>query len=109
MAWTREYHVKLRKKALDILGGKCVECGLEETEENSGLLDFDHIKRSSKKRKTESSSETFRRVVYRGATAHEIIQLLCPNCHRLKTIRESEFKNNGKITKEENSSNRANP
>jgi hypothetical protein len=108
MAWTREYHVRLRKKALDILGGKCVDCGLEETEENSGLLDFDHIKRSSKKRKTESSSETFRRVVYRGATACKIIQLLCPNCHRLKTIRESEFVN-GKIIEEKNSSNRANP
>lgn len=104
MAWTRDYHVRLRNKALKILGGKCVDCGIEEIEENSGLLDFDHIKRSSKKRRTESSSETFRRVVYRGATASDIIQLLCPNCHRLKTIKESEFKNNGKTVEEKNSS-----
>ena len=36
-------------------------------------------------------------------------KLIMKDGGRLKTIRESEFKNNGKITKEENSSNRANP
>ena len=72
---------------------------------SSGVRYFNKKRtKEEKKRKTESSSETFRRVVYRGATASDIIQLLCPNCHRLKTIRESEFKNNGKTIEEKNSS-----
>ena len=68
--------------ALDILGGKCAECGSEES------LEFDHIAddRDSTKRRAISN-------MLREAKWHDILtelekcQLLCKKCHITKTVR----------------------
>jgi len=69
--------VNPKKKILEKLGKKCNMCGLES--EISGFFDIDHIKPKLKH-------------VY-SIKMREInnLQILCPNCHRIKTISDREI------------------
>lgn len=69
-----------RRDVLDRLGLKCTKCGIEH--DNYSFFDIDHV------------------VAIRQGRGHrnyrisqlENYMVLCPNCHRLKTIAEDGFK-----------------
>jgi len=71
-----------KRLAIEKLGGKCASCG----ETRTGVLQFDHIKPLRRKLgdRGPSSTQTARRVVTEP-NAHHTWQLLCANCHQLKT------------------------
>lgn len=75
--YCREYYRKLREKAITILGAHCVSCNIS----NTRLLQFDHITGSSRKEK--SKHRMLRQII--NKERHDI-QLLCGNCHMVKTM-----------------------
>lgn len=82
----RVYAQKQRYEAIEMLGGICVECGFSDKR----ALVFDHIKPQAT---PGEKREHPRKVVQRcrkGDT--ENIQLLCANCHMVKTaIEKTQF------------------
>jgi 5-methylcytosine-specific restriction endonuclease McrA len=63
------------------MGGRCVACGMTDIR----ILEFDHIldKRVAP-RVTEANGQALVYQVLAGNTDN--LQLLCPNCHALKTL-----------------------
>lgn len=71
--------MRLKAEAIGRLGGKCVSCGIEDER----VLEFDHVNPSEKKYAISD--------LWRGSERHLWIevakcQLLCANCHRIKTV-----------------------
>ena len=85
-AYRKERHYRLKAKAIDILGGKCVACGTDER------LEFDHI---------DPSTVEFRiipglRLAWsRVETELKKCQLLCHEHHWEKTRKDRQL-NDGK-------------
>lgn len=79
-AQVADYRKRLRQRAILFLGSRCVGCGCSDTR----LLEIDHIdgdghlERAAGKR---GNMHTLRRVI-KGLPGY---QLLCANCHTLKT------------------------
>ena len=71
-----------KRLAFEKLGGVCCVCG----ETRTGVLQFDHIKpiRRKKGDRGPSTVQTARRIVT-DPEAHLTWQILCANCHQLKT------------------------
>ena len=70
-----------------MLGGKCVECGYDG---NYMALQIDHkepVLRNKNHREHESGSMTLKNIV-NGATNLNSIQLLCANCHAIKSFED---------------------
>lgn len=91
------YGEKRRKKywkekiaILDSLGGKCVQCGNSDVR----VLDLDHIDSSKKQYKSEyrSAKTPLRLRLWREEIKN--LQILCANCHRIKT-HEEQWKTQG--------------
>ena len=78
----RQGHFLRRFAALTLLGGQCVGCGCS----NSGLLQLDHAEDDGHLESSAGASLVQR--VLRG-TQRLPLQLLCPNCHHLRTHRLS--------------------
>lgn len=81
---TRRHTKKIRLMALLKLGGKCALCEIDDVR----LLEFDHINNNGakdrKSRNTPGSNKyKFHKEIIAGK--REDIQLLCANCHKLKT------------------------
>lgn len=75
----REDAKKTRKTVIDFLGKECAKCGMKH--ENYSFFDIDHIvaiKQGRGRRR------------YKLSEAAEYM-VLCPNCHRLKTLAENGF------------------
>jgi hypothetical protein len=72
----KRYHDR-RKKAIDKLGGKCVECN------NAEELQFDHIDRNTKKFTIASLSSINEKAFWEEINK---CQLLCETCHQKKTL-----------------------
>ena len=75
----REQHKEKRAICLEYLGGKCVKCGTIHN------LQFDHIKREGKK------YEISAKLSYKFDNLKEELdkcQLLCYDCHKIKTKSE---------------------
>lgn len=72
-----------RLKLMGILGGKCVTCGLD----NTGLLQFDHLVGSASNdyRTRGGSRGAYFYYCNNIAEAVKTLQLLCVNCHLIKT------------------------
>ena len=70
------YRRKLRMKVIEHLGGECVDCGFDDPR----ALDIDHIEPIRGKRES-SKYYLYRSILDDG----EGFQLLCANCHRIKT------------------------
>lgn len=91
----RVTRIKEANKAffLEYLGGKCVRC------ENSDprVLDFDHIVPGEKK----NSIAAIFALANRDKIKEEVdkCQLLCANCHRIKSLENGDYKRRRKITK----------
>lgn len=72
--------LRLKRNLVDMLGGKCVDCGYST---HLAALDFDHMDPSKKKfGVAEGLNHMYSRKVMKEAQKCE---LRCANCHRVKT------------------------
>lgn len=87
----KEYNLKSprfrRIKALEILGGKCVECGFNDYR----ALQIDHIGGGGHK-ELSTRKQMYGRIS-RGDYDKKKYQLLCANCNWIKRFRNNEAKN----------------
>jgi len=83
---TRDYFNKRRKlrrqKLYDLLGGKCAVCGSTKN------LHFDHIDPSTKKFRISVKIDAPEDILKEEVNK---CQLLCPKCHKDKTLKNNEF------------------
>jgi len=79
------YAIKIR--LVDMLGGKCIMCGMKDIR----VLDFDHVDPSTKSFNlcTAAMRKSFDTLVVEAQKC----QILCSNCHRIKTIENGEWAN----------------
>jgi hypothetical protein len=80
----RSYH-KMKDEAVDSLGGVCCACGHEDRR----VLQIDHVNGGGgAERKRQGSATTLRRIrdFLRDNPTQAEYQLLCANCHALKTL-----------------------
>lgn len=84
---SRRHRARVRMAAIEKLGGRCEACGMDE----SAVLEFDH--RAPVQRRTNGvrshDSLGLCRDILRGEV--DEVQLLCANCHTLKTRGNGEF------------------
>lgn len=80
-AWAARHKIVSRSKAMEILGGECVDCGNRDVR----VLQFDHIIPVMRKRSGSNSYKVALAIV-RGTLNSKEIALRCANCHVLKTI-----------------------
>lgn len=78
--WRRKYRLDQKLKAIEILGGKCKNCGVTDYR----CLEFDHIKPELREPSSHISHLVIRAIVTGKLTNNEI-QLLCASCHSIKT------------------------
>lgn len=71
----KKTHKSSKAKIVKILGKKCNVCGLEK--DLDGFFDLDHIKPLLSRTRNNPTRKDLPN-----------LQVLCPNCHRLKTIKE---------------------
>lgn len=76
--------MKRRKIAHDLLGGKCRNCGYKE---HIQALQIDHIEPELRERDTWNSYKVVSKLA-RGIIGTEGLQLLCANCHAIKTFED---------------------
>lgn len=76
-----------RAKAIEQLGGKCVRCGSTEN------LEFDHIEAGSYERRPGSGRHAMMWSFSEKRLQEELrkCQLLCHDCHKLKTRENNEY------------------
>lgn len=68
----------IKEKAIEHLGGKCVDCGLENAK--SCVYDFHHIDPTQKDFSISNNSKSFESI----KPELDKCILLCANCHRLR-------------------------
>lgn len=83
--YAREYRARVRDKAVAALGDQCSVCDF--CPEDKRLLDIDHIDGDGVVERVARSSYTILKRIIAGATGY---QLLCPTCHREKTLAAGE-------------------
>ena len=89
----RKSRMKLRRQAIDHLGGVCSVCG----EDYHVVLEFDHIDpikwRSNGLVKLNGQQNTnqINRMIKSGDDPNKLFQLLCANCHKVKTHNNKDF------------------
>lgn len=79
----RNYRLRNRQAAIQKMGGQCAACGMDYWE----VLQFDHIAPIGNDRERDAY-----KTVLRMDDPHEIFQLLCANCHVLKTRLNNEYR-----------------
>ena len=75
--------LKKKKRAVEYLGGRCIRCGYNEC---FYALEFDHVDPSTKE--YEMSNMIYGRNWALVGVELDKCQLLCANCHRIKTFLE---------------------
>ncbi|GAF81826.1 unnamed protein product [marine sediment metagenome] len=88
--WRRNKYIKERKIVLKLFGGKCVLCGNSDER----VLEIDHIKPLIRKNSKElCGSLLIHAIIFRKVDVKNL-QLLCSNCHRIKTFDDrKQYKN----------------
>jgi len=76
--YTRMRNARLREDVLDLLGGVCTSCGLSDRR----LLGVDHIHGGGRAETRAIGPHGVRSNILKDPTGY---QLLCSNCHTLKT------------------------
>src|SRR5438046_10761531 len=76
---------KNRQWVFDALGGKCVKCGFTDVR----ALQVDHIDATTK-RNAEPGGVLLYRLLRHGTRQLKDFQLLCCNCHCIKTFEDRE-------------------
>jgi len=106
MAYTREQRrevqrrsrVKRRGLAIDALGGCCIECGNSDYR----VLEFDHVTpiqwstNGKVKLNGQHNTNTINAMVKAGDDPKTVYQLLCANCHKIKTSDNQDYEFRGK-------------
>lgn len=91
--WKRNQNARHRSKAIEILGGKCRICGITDTR----VLQIEHIEPILRPRGSEKSRNTgieSARAVVLGKVTDKEVQLICANCHCIKTYEDrKKYKN----------------
>lgn len=82
------YRLKMRREALDTLGGRCIRCGIGDER----VLQIDHIDGGGCQEQRMIGSHGVHKRVIEGVTGY---QLLCANCHCIKTWHETSDKDSG--------------
>ena len=85
--YQNERHSRLRKEVIASLGGKCALCGISDER----VLVIDHLKPIKRVGCERSGWETISRI-YQGKEDMSNVQLLCANCHMIKTVDEQRAK-----------------
>jgi len=95
-----------RRWMVSIMGGKCKHCGNGDWR----ALQFDHVDAKPKGRNCHSGAKSNNRNSVdelrkraREGTLSEVYQLLCANCHAIKTYESGDHKRKGSIVEEEDS------
>lgn len=81
--YNRLYRRRKRAAALAVLGGCCSGCGIDDER----LLDIDHIDGDGRIERLTLGSYAILGRVLSGSSGY---QLLCANCHRIKTLEAGE-------------------
>ena len=90
--WKRKQREKNRIKVIEMLGGKCAQCG----ETDVIVLEIDHINPLNKKNDKGEHGIHLMMKILAGKIPLNEVQLLCANDHRRKTYKER-FGYNGYI------------
>jgi hypothetical protein len=80
---------KYRQTAIEHLGGKCIKCGFDDPR----ALEIDHIKgdgKSWRKVGDKNAKRLMENIL--AAPVGETYQLLCCNCHRIKTLENGDMR-----------------
>jgi len=83
--WTRLRTLNDKKTVIDLLGGKCIRC---EYSDNINALELDHITPLRRKVVGEDSGNNNYRKILNGTLDIKLFQILCANCHAIKTYEE---------------------
>ena len=77
--YSRDKREKIRKASLDLLGGKCCQCGITDIR----VLEIDHIFNDGKidRKETKDIQARLEKIIRHP----ERYQILCANCHSIKT------------------------
>jgi 5-methylcytosine-specific restriction endonuclease McrA len=73
-----------RQAAIDRLGGRCFHCGFDDVR----CLDVDHVFGGGTKERARKDRIAFYKEIVAGLRPDT--QLLCLNCHRIKTSQETQ-------------------
>ena len=93
----RRSRVRRRSLAIDALGGCCIECGNRDYR----VLEFDHVTpiqwRTNGKVKMNGQQNTnsINAMVRAGDDPSSVYQLLCANCHKIKTSDNQDYEFRG--------------
>ena len=82
----KAYRKRQRDKAINILGGVCMVCGMDDHD----VLEFDHIKPLLRKTVGHKVRDVYKEVIKHQEPAQDF-QLLCANCHTKKTRMNNEY------------------
>lgn len=79
---------KLRGQAINALGGCCKKCGFDDFR----VLEFDHIvpvrwrTNNLVRMNGQHNTNEINRMIREGEDPRSVYQVLCANCHRIKTL-----------------------
>jgi len=84
--WRTKRRIQEKEKSFKMLGGKCKNCGIDDYR----VLEIDHI--IAVRRKADSLTfevgSRLRQIISNGTRDIKDLQLLCANCHSIKTYNE---------------------
>ena len=89
-AW-RGYNRRIRLDAIEVLGSVCTRCGFDDVR----VLQIDHIEGGGTEHRKRVDHKLQYRNIRDGQTAG--YQLLCPNCHGIKSYEEREARYEGQV------------
>jgi 5-methylcytosine-specific restriction endonuclease McrA len=84
----RKYRVMNKHKVIELLGGKCVRCGYKD---DVRALEIDHIvplRRGNKGILATEKGARLHQLILLGKVNITTLQLLCSNCHNIKTYED---------------------
>lgn len=81
--WQQARNLAVKLAVVKMMGGECVRCGIKDFR----VLQIDHI-RPILRKNGGSSATNMTRLIHRGIVPLNEVQLLCANCHSVKTYEE---------------------
>lgn len=81
--WQAIYHIRRRDKMIALFGGRCSKCGYDT---HKAALQFDHKKPVMNSRIKRRSGVRLIQAIMAGRIKKSDIQMLCANCHAIKTF-----------------------
>ncbi len=86
----RKIYQQRKELVLKLLGGHCVKCLTDDFR----VLEIDHIEPILRDTSNRKSGSNLYELIFRERLPIKDVQLLCANCHRIKTFEDRvKFKN----------------